>query len=76
MTVNRKYFIERTPTHIHVEFDQSHWVLSSAVLNGGLVRAKHIVNLKVGQNFDGLKGEFNAPKSRFQTSARKWDGKA
>ncbi len=33
--------------HIHVEFSVPHQVMSSAVLNGGLVRADHIVNLQV-----------------------------
>ncbi|MBI1922897.1 adenosylcobinamide amidohydrolase [Candidatus Poribacteria bacterium] len=61
MEVNHKYVIERMPTCIHVEFDLPHWVLSSAVLNGGLVRAKHIVNLNVEENFVGRKGPFEPP---------------
>lgn len=47
------YHIDRTDTHLHVEFDSPRWVLSSAVLNGGLVRASHIINLKVEKNVDG-----------------------
>ncbi|MEN8246959.1 MAG: adenosylcobinamide amidohydrolase [Thermodesulfobacteriota bacterium] len=44
----RKYFnIDHTPEYMHVTFDQPFRVLSSAVLNGGLVEASHIVNLKV-----------------------------
>ena len=46
----RPYTIEHTQTHIHVEFSLPHLVLSSAVLNGGLVHASHIVNLKVEIN--------------------------
>ncbi len=61
MEVNHKYVIERMPTYIHVEFDQPHRVLSSAVLNGGLVRAKHIVKLNVEENFVGRKGPFEPP---------------
>lgn len=33
--------------HIHIEFSASHQVLSSAVLNGGLILADNIVNMKV-----------------------------
>ena len=71
MTANRKYFAERAPTHIHVELDRPHWVLSSAILNGGVVRAKHIVNLKVGQNFDGVKGSFDAPEVTLSDECKK-----
>lgn len=39
--------LTNTPSHIHVEFTVPHQVMSSAVLNGGLVYADHIVNLKV-----------------------------
>ncbi len=33
--------------HIHVEFSTPHQVISSAVFNGGIVQASHIVNLGV-----------------------------
>ncbi len=33
--------------HIHIKFSLPHRVLSSAVLNGGLIKADHIVNIKV-----------------------------
>ena len=39
--------LEHTPNHIHIEFSTSHLVVSSAVLNGGMVKAEHIVNIKV-----------------------------
>ena len=39
--------LEHTSNHVHLEFDKTLQVISSAVLNGGIVRADHIVNLKV-----------------------------
>ena len=45
--------MEHTENYVHVQFSSPHLVLSSGVLSGGLVRAKHIVNLKVEENFDG-----------------------
>jgi len=39
--------IEHTQHHIHVAFSISHRVTSSAVLNGGIVEANHLVNLNV-----------------------------
>jgi len=44
-------FLSRTQNHIHVKFSRSHQVLSSAVLNGGLVQANHIVNMKVPKTY-------------------------
>jgi adenosylcobinamide amidohydrolase len=43
---------ERTEDHVHVELGERLPVLSSAVLNGGLVVADHLVNLKVGDEDD------------------------
>lgn len=78
LTANRGYSIESTPTHIHVRFDRSHLVLSSAVLNGGLVRAKHIVNLKVEKNFEGRKEQFTPPEVTLSDKCQKmgWEGVA
>ncbi|WNO07972.1 adenosylcobinamide amidohydrolase [Teredinibacter sp. KSP-S5-2] len=42
--------IEHCNTHIHVEFNTPHQVVSSAVCHGGLVLADHIVNMKVAKN--------------------------
>jgi len=39
--------LEQTADHIHVQFESPHWVVSSAVLNGGFVEASHILNLGV-----------------------------
>jgi len=40
-------FLEHTSNHVHIEFSKAHQVMSSAVLNGGLVCADHLVNMKV-----------------------------
>ncbi len=39
--------LEHTKNHVHIEFNVPHQVASSAVLNGGMVQANHIVNMKV-----------------------------
>ncbi|MEE9367615.1 MAG: adenosylcobinamide amidohydrolase [Pontiella sp.] len=39
--------LDHTGEHIRIEFDTPRRVLSSAVLNGGAVRASHLLNLKV-----------------------------
>lgn len=50
-TLTRQATIDHTQNHIHVEFCSPHRVLSSAVLNGGIIQADHIVNLKVPKHF-------------------------
>jgi len=48
--------LERTHRHIHVQFDSPSWVISSAVLNGGLIQADHILNLNIRDHIkDGCK---------------------
>ncbi len=39
--------LEHTRNHVHVAFNTPHRVASSAVLNGGMVQADHLVNMKV-----------------------------
>ena len=39
--------LRHTPHHLHIEFTTPHQVLSSAVHNGGLVHADHLLNMKV-----------------------------
>lgn len=46
-TLTSQASLDHTQNHIHVEFRVPHQVISSAVLNGGLVQASHIVNLQV-----------------------------
>jgi len=49
-----KYTIlEHTKNHIHIELSIPHQVVSSAVLNGGMVQANHIVNMKVPKDGPG-----------------------
>jgi len=48
--LTEQFVLDHTPAHVRVQFNCPHQVLSSAVLNGGLVRAEHIVNLKVPKN--------------------------
>jgi len=56
-----KIFLERTPHHIHVQFDSPYQVISSAVLGGGFVEASHILNLKVAKQPEGLNSAFKSP---------------
>ncbi len=46
-TLTKHVSLTHTQSHIHVEFSIPHQVMSSAVLNGGLVYADHLVNIKV-----------------------------
>ncbi len=43
----RDYKVEHTDRFVHVSFPCEREVLSSAVLNGGLLRASHLLNLRV-----------------------------
>ncbi len=52
------YCIEHTRRHVHVEFEKTRPVLSSAPLNGGMVQADHILNLRVEKNAGGSHGPF------------------
>jgi adenosylcobinamide amidohydrolase len=46
-TLTKHISLNHNQHHVHVEFSTPHRVMSSAVLNGGLVEANHIVNLNV-----------------------------
>lgn len=48
--------VEQTAQHIHVDFSMPHAVLSSAALNGGIIHADHLVNVKVPKH-----GTFTSP---------------
>lgn len=43
--------LNHNDNHVHVEFSVPHRVISSAVLNGGVVQADHIVNMKVPKTY-------------------------
>ena len=51
-----RFRIEHNTAHIHVQLTEHLMTLSSAVLNGGLVKADHILNLRVAKNCEGEKG--------------------
>lgn len=63
---------ERTPNHLHLAFLRPYWVLSSAVENGGLVQASHLLNLRV----DGNSVVDESPQQSLQKYAkeRQWQG--
>ncbi|KKK63524.1 hypothetical protein LCGC14_2993410, partial [marine sediment metagenome] len=46
--------LDHAQNHIHVEFCTPHQVISSAVLNGGIVQASHLVNLGVPKRLASL----------------------
>lgn len=48
-TLTDQISLDHTPNYVHVEFNKPYQVISSAALNGGLVQADHILNLKVPQ---------------------------
>ena len=64
--------LEHSADHIHVEFNLPHKVLSSAVFNGGMTEAKHILNLKVPKSYTGTE----APEITLTNYCAKanWDG--
>lgn len=45
--ISQSVRFEHTPLHVHLEFLMPRTVISSAVFNGGVTQASHIVNLKV-----------------------------
>ncbi len=54
----KHYEVSHSEAGVHVRLPALRWVLSSAVLNGGLVKADHILNLRVEKNPEGDKGPF------------------
>ncbi|NQY26754.1 MAG: adenosylcobinamide amidohydrolase [Piscirickettsiaceae bacterium] len=52
MTININTFttLQHNSDHIHIAFSSPQRVISSAILNGGLIKADHIVNRKVPQD--------------------------
>lgn len=71
-----KQRIESTPVHVHVEFDQPRRVLSSAIYNGGLVDATHVLNLNVEKNIDEPEKVFEPPEKTLAGYCRRhrWRG--
>jgi len=56
------FTLDHTDNHVHLALPAPRLVLSSAVLNGGWVRANHIVNLRVPENFKGERTDFQPPE--------------
>jgi len=55
--------IDHSQNHLHLEFDRPHQVISSAVLNGGLVLADHILNMKVSKSLEESAGSLPSPEN-------------
>ena len=68
--------VERTPHHIHVQFDTPYQILSSAVLGGGFTEASHILNLKVAKQTQGSIPAFKPPAVELSGYCHKqgWQG--
>lgn len=65
-------------TRLYIGFEKPVWVLSSAPYNGGLTRARHIVNLRVDENHDGKRTGFSNPEADLAEYCRgqAWHGPA
>ncbi len=66
-------WLEADGTAVHVALARDWPVLGSAVLNGGLVQARHLLNLRV----DGRRPPPEAPEATLQRHARRqgWSGR-
>jgi adenosylcobinamide hydrolase len=58
--LTKEVLLERTANHIHVRFDSPSPIVSSAVLNGGTIKANHILNLSIRNH---LKNGLNVQRS-------------
>ena len=66
--------VEHTDLQVHMRFNQPRRVLSSAVLNGGLCQANHLLNLKVPKN-SGADLEDPATTLARHCQRHNWQGK-
>jgi adenosylcobinamide amidohydrolase len=48
--LNHIISLDHTQSHLHLEFTRPHMIISSAVLNGGIIEADRILNLKVDKH--------------------------
>ncbi len=71
-----KYNLEHTDSFVHLQFQKSVRMLSSAILNGGMQRANHFINLRVDANFNGECTNFENPKTTLKNLANHhgWQG--
>jgi adenosylcobinamide hydrolase len=51
VNLTKGVLLEHTAKHIHIRFDSPTQIVSSAVLNGGAVKANHILNLNVRDQY-------------------------
>jgi len=72
------FHLEHTANHVHLAFDRPCPVLSSAVLNGGFLEARHIVNLKVDKGFGDSQSPSQPPHASLADYCRRqgWRGAA
>jgi len=74
MTININTFtkLHHNGDHIHVAFSSPQRVMSSAILNGGLIKADHIVNRKVPQNSPSCEAPDRSLRDYAKTQG--WEG--
>jgi len=74
MTININTFtkLQHNVDHIHVAFSSPQRVMSSAILNGGLIKADHIVNLKVPQDSSSCEAPDKSLRDYAKTQG--WEG--
>jgi len=71
MIQNNRFELKQTSEHIFVGFSTEHYVLSSAVFNGGACAASNILIMKVADNFEGTKQIFENPEDTLAEYSRK-----
>ena len=72
MKEDKTYLIEHTSEYLHISFNRSNKIISSAVFNGGISSVDHILNLKVPLN---VKHNDSPDKTLKDFSRRKgWHG--
>lgn len=62
MTHKQLFTLHHTENYVHLALPAPRLVLSSAALNGGWVRANHIINMRVPENFTGERTGFQPPE--------------
>lgn len=71
-----RYSVELTDQFLHVAFNDSVRMMSSAILKGGLQKADHFLNTKVDANIRGEKTDFESPEITLQriVDSKNWKG--
>ena len=72
----RWYSISCTENHVHVSLSPARIVLSSAVVGGGLILARRIINLKVKKHAESVGTHFASPEQTISDYCRQqgWQG--